>query len=254
VLNMNITDLAALAPSAGSSASTWDTSTVTSARSHGVVASNSALTSTAAGCPSVVTIAEHLARDPAIAEVPAVSTIWRILHKRGFVVPQPHKRPRSAWKRFAAEQPNELWQADVTHWRLTDDTDAFHRFGTPAAQVILGELGIKYLSSRPYHPHACGKVERFHQTWKRRLAAAPPAHTLAELQQLLDAFTTYYNTMRPHRAAGRKTPSPPATRPHRTTGCATTPSTPPAPSPSATTAGYTTSGSASADAAPKSSS
>ena len=67
------------------------------------------------------TIAEHLARQ--IADVPAVSTIWRILHKRGFVVPQPHKRPRSAWKRFAAEQPNELWQADVTHWHLADDTD-----------------------------------------------------------------------------------------------------------------------------------
>ena len=69
------------------------------------------------------TIAEHLTRDPTIADVPAVSTIWRILHKRGFVTPQPHKRPRSAWKRFVADQPNELWQADVTHWRLADDTE-----------------------------------------------------------------------------------------------------------------------------------
>ena len=60
------------------------------------------------------TIAEHLTRNPTIADVPAVSTIWRILHKRGFVTPQPHKRPRSAWKRFVADQPNELWQADVT--------------------------------------------------------------------------------------------------------------------------------------------
>ena len=58
------------------------------------------------------TIAEHLARDRAIIDVPAVSTIWRILHKRGFVTPQPHKRPRSAWKRFVADQPNQLWQAD----------------------------------------------------------------------------------------------------------------------------------------------
>ena len=37
--------------------------------------------------------------------------------------PQPHKRPRSAWKRFCAEQPNELWQADVTHWHLADHTE-----------------------------------------------------------------------------------------------------------------------------------
>jgi Homeodomain-like domain len=45
------------------------------------------------------TIAEHLARELTVADMPAVSTIWRILHKRGFVTPQPHKRPRSAWKR-----------------------------------------------------------------------------------------------------------------------------------------------------------
>jgi transposase InsO family protein len=69
------------------------------------------------------TIAEHLARDRAVVKVPAVSTIWRILSRRGFVVAQPHKRPHSAWKRFAADQPNELWQADVTHWRLADDTE-----------------------------------------------------------------------------------------------------------------------------------
>ena len=61
------------------------------------------------------TIAEHLARDPAVTKAPATSTIWRILKRRGFVVPQPHKRPRCAWKRFQADLPNELWQADVTH-------------------------------------------------------------------------------------------------------------------------------------------
>ena len=70
------------------------------------------------------TIAEHLARDPDVTTVPALSTIWRILSRRGFIVPQPHKRPRSAWKRFTAAQPNELWQADVTHWQLADGTEA----------------------------------------------------------------------------------------------------------------------------------
>src|SRR6478609_1870288 len=69
------------------------------------------------------TIAEHLARDPAVTKVPATSTIWRILTRRGFVVPQPQKRPRSSWKRFQADLPNELWQADVTHWRLADHTE-----------------------------------------------------------------------------------------------------------------------------------
>jgi predicted acyl esterase len=53
------------------------------------------------------TIAAHLAADRAITNVPAVSTIWRILTRRGFITTQPHKRPRSVWKRFEAAQPNE---------------------------------------------------------------------------------------------------------------------------------------------------
>ena len=54
--------------------------------------------------------------------VPSVATIWRILTRRGFVTPQPHKRPKSSWRSFQAEQPNERWQADTTHWRLADGT------------------------------------------------------------------------------------------------------------------------------------
>ena len=56
-------------------------------------------------------------------QVPSVSTIWRVLRRRGFVTPQPHKRPRSSWIRFEAQLPNECWQSDVTHWRLRDDTE-----------------------------------------------------------------------------------------------------------------------------------
>jgi transposase InsO family protein len=55
--------------------------------------------------------------------VPSVATIWRVLTRRGFVVPQPHKRPRSSVRRFQAELPNECWQADTTHWALADGTD-----------------------------------------------------------------------------------------------------------------------------------
>jgi transposase len=54
---------------------------------------------------------------------PAVSTIWRVLSARGLVTPQPHKRPKSSYLRFAAEQPNERWQLDITHWTLCDGTD-----------------------------------------------------------------------------------------------------------------------------------
>jgi len=67
------------------------------------------------------TIAAHLQQRHGAS--PAVSTIWRILTARGFVVAQPHKRPKSSYLRFAAEQPNERWQSDITHWRLADGTD-----------------------------------------------------------------------------------------------------------------------------------
>ena len=67
------------------------------------------------------TIAAHLAT-AGVSPVPATSTIWRILTRRGFVTPQPQKRPRSSWRTFAAEQPNERWQADTTHWQLADGT------------------------------------------------------------------------------------------------------------------------------------
>lgn len=58
------------------------------------------------------TIAFHL--DRRHGHSPAVSTIWRILTERGFVTPQPHKRPKSSLLRFQAEQPNERWQLDTT--------------------------------------------------------------------------------------------------------------------------------------------
>ena len=57
------------------------------------------------------------------AVVPSTSSIWRVLKRRGFIVPQPHKRPKCSYVRFCAELPNELWQADTTHWSLADGTD-----------------------------------------------------------------------------------------------------------------------------------
>jgi transposase InsO family protein len=67
------------------------------------------------------TIAFHLQQRHGTS--PALSTIWRILSARGFVTPQPHKRPKSSYLRFAAEQPNERWQTDITHWALPDGND-----------------------------------------------------------------------------------------------------------------------------------
>jgi transposase InsO family protein len=63
------------------------------------------------------TIQVHLQRE--FGSAPAVSTIHRILVRRGFVTPQPRKRPKSSYLRFEADQPNELWQSDFTEWHLT---------------------------------------------------------------------------------------------------------------------------------------
>jgi transposase InsO family protein len=205
------------------------------------------------------TIAWHLRRQSGSAPSPA--TIWRILSRRGFVTPQPHKRPRSSWRRFEADLPNEVWQADITHWPLAGGSEAeilnilddhsrllagstarrifkagdvvadlheamarhsrpermltdngavftgiYRGRGWVALERELTALGIGLSHSRPYHPQTCGKVERLHQTLKNWLARQDPAATITGLQAQLDAFTSYYNTQRPHRAVGRKTP------------------------------------------------
>lgn len=68
-----------------------------------------------------ITIAWHLGREGLTA--PSTSTIRRILHEAGLVVPEPRKRPRSSWRRFEAAAPNELWQSDFTHWWLADGSE-----------------------------------------------------------------------------------------------------------------------------------
>ena len=206
------------------------------------------------------TIAFHLCQRH--GHSPAISTIWRVLTRRGFVTPQPRKRPRSSYRRFEADQPNERWQLDITHWPLASGTGAeilniiddhsrlitasaarpvfkaadvvtvfrhaASQHGLPASmlsdngavftgkprghgrvalEIELAALHISFRHSRAYHPQTCGKVERYHQTLKKWLTRQPAAATITELQDQLDAFTSYYNTIRPHRALGRKTPA-----------------------------------------------
>jgi transposase InsO family protein len=47
------------------------------------------------------------------------ATINRILARAGARTPDPSKRPKSSYTRFQADQPNECWQSDFTHYRLT---------------------------------------------------------------------------------------------------------------------------------------
>jgi transposase InsO family protein len=53
----------------------------------------------------------------------SAATISRVLTRHGAVIPDPTKRPKSSYRRFEAELPNQLWQSDFTHWMLADGTD-----------------------------------------------------------------------------------------------------------------------------------
>jgi transposase InsO family protein len=37
--------------------------------------------------------------------------------------PAAPERPKSSYARFEADQPNERWQADITHWKLIGGTE-----------------------------------------------------------------------------------------------------------------------------------
>jgi transposase InsO family protein len=62
------------------------------------------------------TIAWHLAQHHGVRLSKA--TVHRLLARHGEVTPEPKKRPKSSYIRFQAEQPNETWQSDFTHYRL----------------------------------------------------------------------------------------------------------------------------------------
>ena len=65
------------------------------------------------------TIAWHLAHQYGLTV--STPSIIRHLRAAGLITPTPQKRPKSSYIRFAAEQPNERWQADFTHWWRADN-------------------------------------------------------------------------------------------------------------------------------------
>jgi transposase InsO family protein len=73
-------------------------------------------------------------------------------------------------------------------------------------EQLIADLGIVQKNGSANHPTTQGKIERFHQTLKKWLAADGPVGTIAGLSGQLARFTRVYNTERPHRAIGRRTP------------------------------------------------
>ena len=66
------------------------------------------------------TIAWHLRHHHGLTV--SVNSIHRHLRAAGLITATPQKRPKSSYIRFAADQPNERWQTDFTHWWLADGT------------------------------------------------------------------------------------------------------------------------------------
>jgi transposase InsO family protein len=67
------------------------------------------------------TICWHLRHHYQVNVSPA--TVSRYLTRQGLVTPEPKKRPKSSYIRFAAEQPNERWQSDFIHHHLAGGTE-----------------------------------------------------------------------------------------------------------------------------------
>lgn len=104
------------------------------------------------------TIWSHLTgRLPAGVAIPSEATIWRILTRRGFIVPEPNKAPKHAYRTFAAERANECWQLDDITWELADGTvvkiitliDDCTRFcpGLRAVPTVNGETAFDAFST-----------------------------------------------------------------------------------------------------------
>jgi transposase InsO family protein len=67
------------------------------------------------------TIAWHLEHHHQVKV--SAATVSRTLTRQGLVAPDPSKRPKSSYIRFAAELPNECWQSDFTHYPLANGAD-----------------------------------------------------------------------------------------------------------------------------------
>jgi hypothetical protein len=72
------------------------------------------------------------------------------LHRAGLIVPEPRKRPRSSYIRFAAEQPSECWQSDFTYCPLAA--------GTGSEILTWLDDHARYALSVTAHPRVTGPI------------------------------------------------------------------------------------------------
>jgi transposase InsO family protein len=124
------------------------------------------------------------------------ATVARHLTAAGLVTPDPAKRPRSSYIRFAAEQPNECWQADFTHYQLTT---ADRRRGQDVEILTWLDDHSRYALSVTAHSRVTGPIvrDRFRQTVAMH---GIPASTLTDNGMV---FTTRFSGGSRHGTPGR---------------------------------------------------
>jgi transposase InsO family protein len=85
----------------------------------------------------------------------STATVSRTLTRQGLVTPSPQKRPKSSYIRFQAAMPNETWQSDFTHYRLTRPD------GTPGADteiITWFDDHARYALHVSAHPRITGPI------------------------------------------------------------------------------------------------
>jgi transposase InsO family protein len=95
---------------------------------------------------------------------------------------------------------------------LTDNGKVFTgRLGPHPGEVLFDRIcrehGITHRLTGIRCPTTTGKIERFHKTLRAELLTGRRFDSLAQAQQLLDAWVTDYNTRRPHQAIAMQVPA-----------------------------------------------
>lgn len=108
------------------------------------------------------TIQWHLGRLPDRSwPVPSEATIWRVLVRRGFVVPEPRKRPKASFRRFEATAPNELWQADCIDWTVATGVVKILSFLDDHSRVALRVKALPEATSEATWLTFCDAAEKW---------------------------------------------------------------------------------------------
>lgn len=95
------------------------------------------------------------------SRVPSVATIHRILVRRGQVVAQPRKRPKSSYRRFEAPAPNEWWQIDATDWVTAAGMVRVFNIVDDHSRVAVRSLAVLHAGTHEAWEAFCQGAERW---------------------------------------------------------------------------------------------